>query len=274
MADMPNVSPAPDSPLGTADAEVAAPFAAAMRAHVAENWPQLLGLQQLADGEMSWVTTADWFGQNAFRERNVDDLIATGIRGPVLDVGAGAGRLALKIQAAGIEVVALDCEAACIELLKAKGVHNVVHADIRNYETEKRFATIIFMDSTFGLIGDVDAAGPLLDKLKSLLLPDGVVLVQDVERSVPLLKLEWRFVFRDQVGPYFRWLNFSFAGLSDAVRPHGWRPRRMRLRGHPLYVAQLTPDDHLGARAWDFTQKHWFELALLVFVLWLLSRLF
>jgi SAM-dependent methyltransferase len=274
MTDIPSVSPASVSPLGTADAEVAAPFAAAMRAHVAENWPQLLGVQHLADGEMSWVTTADWFGQNAFRERNVDDLIATGIRGPVLDVGAGAGRLALKLQEAGIEVVALDCEAVCVELLKAKGVRNVVRADIRTYETEQRFATIIFMDSTFGLIGDVDAAGPLLDKLESLLLPDGVVLVQDVERSVPLLKLEWRFVFRDQIGPYFRWLNFSFAGLSETVRAHGWRPRRMKLRGHPLYVARLTPDDHIGTRAWDFLQRRWFELTLLVVVMWLLSRLF
>jgi SAM-dependent methyltransferase len=272
MTPIESVPPAHEVVLGTARGEVAAPFAAAMRAHQRENWPQLLGVQHLGNDAMNWVTTGIWFGQDALRQRIIDELIAVGIRGPVLDVGAGAGRMALKLQAAGVEVVALDCEPACIELLRAKGVRNVVAADIRTYETTQRFQTIVFMDSTFGLIGDVEAAGELLDKLGSLLLPDGVVLVQDGEFESPVVKLEWRFVFRDQVGPYFRWLNFSFSGLRDTVLAHGWSARRLDIQSRPFYVAELRPMVTAGARARDFLRRRWFELTLLALIAWILMR--
>lgn len=254
--------------LGTADEAVAAPFAAAMRAHRAENWPQALGVQHSANGSMTWVTTATWFGQDMLREQIVDQLIAAGIKGPVLDVGAGAGRMALKLQAADIEVVALDCEAACVELLHANGVRNVVHADIRSYETTQRFHTITFMDSTFGLIGNVEAAGELLVRLKSLLLPDGVVLVQDAQSQLPVVNLHWRFVFRHQVGPYFRWLNFSFTGLSDTVRQHGWNARHVNVKAYPFYVAELRPLHSPVARVRVFLLRRWFELAILAIMIW------
>ncbi len=272
MTTIESTSPTQELDLGTAREEVAAPFAAALRAHHSANWPQLLGVQHRANDAMNWVTTGIWFGQDATRQRIIDELIAAGIQGPVLDVGAGAGRTALKLQAAGVEVVALDCEPACVELLRAKGVRNVVHADIRTFETAQRFPTIVFMDSTFGLIGDVDAAGELLDKLRSLLLPDGVVLVQDGEFHSPVVELEWRFVFHEQVGPYFRWLNFSFAGLRDTVLPHGWSARRLDIQSRPFYVAELRPMDSLGARVRDFLRRRWFELTLLGVVIWVLIR--
>jgi SAM-dependent methyltransferase len=261
-------APAHAADLGTARAEVAAPFAAAMRAHAAENWPQLLGVQHIADGKMTWVSTAVWFGQDTLRELIVDKLIALGIQGPVLDVGAGAGRMALKLQASGVEVVALDCEATCVELLRAKGVRNVVHADIRTFESTERFGAIVFMDSTFGLVGDVSAVGELLNKLRSLLRPGGVVLVQDAEFVVPVTKLEWRFVFRDRIGPYFCWLNFSFTGLSETVSPHGWSLRRLDVQAHPFYAAELKPLDSIDADAPSFLRRRWAELTALVVIVW------
>jgi SAM-dependent methyltransferase len=273
MTTLETESPTREVDLGTARDEVAAPFAAALRAHHKENWPQLLGVQHFGNDAMSWVTTGIWFGQDATRERIIDELIAAGIQGPVLDVGAGAGRMALKLQAAGVEVVALDCEPACVELLRAKGVRNVVHADIRTFETTQRFQTIAFMDSTFGLIGDVEAAGALLDKLRSLLLPDGVVLVQDGDFQSPVVELEWRFVFHEQVGLYFRWLNFSFPGLRETVLPHGWSARKLSIRSHPYYVAELRFMDTAGARVADFLRRRWFELTLLAAMIWAALRL-
>lgn len=273
MANPESITPAYEVELGTARAEVAAPFAAAIRAHHDENWPQLLGVQHIADGKMNWVSTGVWFGQDTFREQVIDTLIAAGIQGPVLDVGAGVGRMALKLQDAGVDVVALDCEPTCVELLRAKGLRNVVHADIRTFETTQRFQTIVFMDSTFGLIGDVEAAGELLSKLRSLLLPNGVVLVQDMEFTLPVVNLEWRFVFRDQVGPYFRWLNFSFAGLNETVRQHGWSARKLEGPVHPLYVAELRPVAAVGTPVRDFLRRRWTDLAILIALIWTLMRL-
>jgi SAM-dependent methyltransferase len=227
-----------------------APFAAALREHFDTGWPQVLGGDELLRDTRSWWTTLSWLSDSQPNHVSFMTLLEF-IEGPVLDVGAGAGRTSLPLQQHGIEVVAIDREQVCVEIMRKRGVEHALQADIFDFESERRFKTILFMDATFGLVGTRDRIGPLLDKLRGLLDPDGVVLVQDGMIGTTLREFEYRFVYRDLVGTPFRWLNFPLDVLRAEVAAHGWT---LELRstgpGH-MYVAALRPSRRgNGGRNW------------------------
>lgn len=90
----------------------------------------------------------------------IDDLplwheLARAAAGPVLDLGAGTGRVSLELARAGHEVVALDVEPALLEVLRERGrilpVQTVV-ADARNFALGRRFALILAPMQTLQLL--------------------------------------------------------------------------------------------------------------------------
>ena len=75
--------------------------------------------------------------------------------GPVLDVGAGAGRVALDLARAGHEVVALDRDPVLLEALRerADGLRvTTVEADARDFELGRRFPLILAPMQTVQLL--------------------------------------------------------------------------------------------------------------------------
>jgi SAM-dependent methyltransferase len=78
-------------------------------------------------------------------------------RGPVLDVGAGTGRVALDLAAAGHDVTALDVEPELLAALAARAgalrVATVV-ADARAFAIDRRFGLIVVPMQTIQLLDD------------------------------------------------------------------------------------------------------------------------
>jgi SAM-dependent methyltransferase len=84
--------------------------------------------------------------------------LADGARGPILDVGAGTGRVSLDLARRGHEVVALDAEAELLdELRRRAGAASlpveVVCADARDFDLGRRFGLIIVPMQTLQLLG-------------------------------------------------------------------------------------------------------------------------
>lgn len=76
--------------------------------------------------------------------------------GPVLDLGAGTGRVALALAAAGVEVVALDRDPVLLEALRerADGLPvRTVTADAREFSLDERFTLILAPMQTVQLLG-------------------------------------------------------------------------------------------------------------------------
>jgi SAM-dependent methyltransferase len=76
--------------------------------------------------------------------------------GPVLDVGAGTGRVSLDLARQGHEVLALDRDPALLAELERRGSGlpvEVVYADAREFSLEQRFGLIIVPMQTIQLLG-------------------------------------------------------------------------------------------------------------------------
>jgi SAM-dependent methyltransferase len=75
---------------------------------------------------------------------------------PVLDVGAGTGRVALDLARRGHEVVALDRNSALLDALRERAAGlpvSAVAADARDFALDRRFTLIIVPMQTLQLLG-------------------------------------------------------------------------------------------------------------------------
>lgn len=81
-----------------------------------------------------------------YRQKAVDS------RGPVLELGAGTGRVTIPIAEAGIRVSALDLDTGMLDRLRQKAATlsadareriSIQHGDMRSFTLEQRFALVI-----------------------------------------------------------------------------------------------------------------------------------
>jgi SAM-dependent methyltransferase len=94
--------------------------------------------------------------------------------GPILDLGAGTGRVARDLQAAGHEIHALDSEPELLAALRerAPGV-TTISADARTFSAAERFALILAPMQLVQILGGPDARRAMLDRVHAHLLPGG-----------------------------------------------------------------------------------------------------
>jgi SAM-dependent methyltransferase len=103
--------------------------------------------------------------------------------GPVLDVGAGTGRVALDLAAQGVQVVALDLDPELLEALTARAAAaglsiETLAADARTFDAgEARFAQVIVPMQTLQLLPDAAARAEFFVAARRALRPGGLVAV-------------------------------------------------------------------------------------------------
>jgi SAM-dependent methyltransferase len=107
---------------------------------------------------------------------------------PVLDVGAGTGRIALDLARLGHRVTALDRDAVLLDELavRADGLElDTVLADARSFRLERRFPLCIVPMQTIQLLGGADGRTAFLGAAKRHVDPGGMVAIALTEALEP-----------------------------------------------------------------------------------------
>ncbi|HKG66890.1 MAG TPA: class I SAM-dependent methyltransferase [Solirubrobacteraceae bacterium] len=110
--------------------------------------------------------------------------------GPVLDVGAGTGRVALRLAEDGLDVTALDRDAELLAVLeqraRAAGVEvETVRADAADFALPARFALIAVPMQTLQLLPGQDARGGFFASARRALVPGGLVAAAIADELEP-----------------------------------------------------------------------------------------
>ncbi len=125
-------------------------------------------------------------------------------KGKVLDVGCGAGSHSLYLQNKGLDVKAIDVSEGAVEVTQKRGVKNASLTSILD-ETET-FDTILLMMNGTGIFQELSKTPHYLKHLKSLLNPDGQILIDSTDI---------KYMYEDDDGGYWQDMHANYYGELD-----------------------------------------------------------
>ncbi len=171
-------------------------------------------------------------------------------KGAVLDIGAGAGSHALTLQEAGFDITALDISPKAADVMRHRGIEQVIAADIFSYKSA-RFDTLLLLMNGIGLSGTEAGLINLLRHAKTLLNPGGQLLFDssDVaylfdaglpENGHYYGEIECRYEYKKQKSDWFNWLYIDEQTLRKIAGSEGWQVEKHFEDENDQYLVRLT----------------------------------
>ena len=186
-------------------------------------------------------------------------------RGRVLDVGAGAGRVALHLQQKGYEVVAIDSSPGAVEVCRRRGVRDARLLRLEEVDGALgRFDTVVMYGNNLGLLSSRAKGRRLLRRLHGITTERGRILGEILDPypgAAPIHlayhqrnrkrgrmsgQIRIRIRYRDLATPWFDYLFLSRPELEELVEGTGWLVARTIDAEGPLYVAVLEKQAKTG----------------------------
>ena len=180
--------------------------------------------------------------------------------GRVLDVGCGAGRVALHLQSKGLDVMGIDVSPLAIKVCRLRGVKQAKVMSITEVGPALgTFDTIVMFGNNFGLFGSFKRARWLLRRFRNLTSPGARIIAQTLDpydtdqpghkayhranrrrgRMGGQIRLRIRYL--NYCTPWFDYLMVSETELRRIVAGTGWRVARIlrQDQANPRYTAVL-----------------------------------
>jgi SAM-dependent methyltransferase len=176
-----------------------------------------------------------------------------------LDVGCGAGRVALHLQARGFRVTAIDNSPLAVKTAAKRGVKDARLLPFENIGTLPldSMDTVVMFGNNFGLFGSSSRAKRLLRRLHRITRDGAVLLAQSLDpyqtnepahheyqrrnrrRGRMPGQIRIRIRFNQWIGPWFDYLLVSPAEMSALVDGTGWDVDRFFTHDDARYVAVI-----------------------------------
>lgn len=180
--------------------------------------------------------------------------------GTVLDIGCGAGSHSLYLQRKGVPVTALDSSKGAIETCKARGIVNCVQSDIMDF-TGHRFDSILLLMNGLGIAGTIKKLELLLHHLRTLLHPQGQILVdssdiiylfhsdEDGGHWIPAQEsyygeVQFQMEYKGKMSTPFEWLYLDFNTLQIVSAANNFDCELVSEGDHYDYLARITLKQH------------------------------
>lgn len=176
-------------------------------------------------------------------------------KGKILDVGCGAGSHSLYLQQKGFDVTAIDISENAMKACQLRGLKNVKVQDVLAVENDK-FDTILLLMNGTGIFKTLKDTSKYLQKLKSLLNPNGQILIdssdiiymydeqEDGSYLVPANAYYGELIFtihyKNQTDEPFPWLYMDYNTLQNATHANGFNCELIMEGKHFDYLAKIT----------------------------------
>ncbi|MFD1063354.1 class I SAM-dependent methyltransferase [Winogradskyella litorisediminis] len=180
------------------------------------------------------------------------------VEGSALDVGCGSGSHSLYLQKKGIEVKAIDSSKGAVEVAKRRGVINIECISLLSY-SEKQFDTILLLMNGTGIFQEMQQVTTYLKHLKSLLKPNGQILIdssdikymygfeEEVEVEIGFEnngryygELDYYLSYKNEEATPMKWLYLDFGTLKLACKTVGLQCKKVEDGEHYDYLAKIS----------------------------------
>lgn len=195
-------------------------------------------------------------------------------KGKVLDVGCGAGSHSLYLQEKGLEVTSIDISENAVKACHLRGLTNAIVQDILDVDNDpseseqakQKFDTILLLMNGTGIFGNLSETSKYLQKLKSLLTPNGQILIDssdiiymfDEEEdgskwiALPIQpsasgpsdgyygELMFTISYKNETENPFPWLYLDYNTLQNAAHANGLKCELVLEGEHFDYLAKLS----------------------------------
>jgi SAM-dependent methyltransferase len=162
-------------------------------------------------------------------------------RGRILDIGCGAGRVALHLQSRDYRVLAIDNSPLAVKVAKLRGVKAARVLSIDGIQTLRgKFGTIVLYGNNFGLFGGMTKARRLLAAMSRITTSDALIIAAatDPYRTPDPVHLSYhqknryrgrmagqirlRIRYRQFCGHWFDYLLASQDEVRSMIEKTGW----------------------------------------------------
>ena len=176
--------------------------------------------------------------------------------GKTLDIGCGAGSHSLYLQnERNINVHSIDISKNAIQACLLRGLKNIRAIDMLDLENEKYDTILLLMNGT-GIFETLEKSTIYLQKLKSILNPNGQILIdssdiiymfdedEDGGKWIPsdnyYGELTFSLQYKKEKEVDFPWLYMDYNTLQNAALANGLQCQLVLEGDHFDYLAQLT----------------------------------
>jgi SAM-dependent methyltransferase len=176
-------------------------------------------------------------------------------KGKVLDIGCGAGSHSLYLQKKGFDVTSIDISENAIKACQLRELQKAKVQNILEVENEK-FDTILLLMNGTGIFETLAEATKYLQKLKSLLNPNGQILVDSSDiiymydtnedgtylapASTYYGELTFTISYKNETEEPFPWLYLDFNTLQNVAFANGLQCELILKGNHFDYLAKIT----------------------------------